>query len=220
MSKKPDSPRRFVNLQASNVSVYDERKRVVGIGCFERRFQQSGIFVLEGAHWSRFVTPMGPLSPYPENDEQGFRPEMVRRDKAAQAAVEAGQSPDSFRSEEETAPEGDPEAESGTDETEPVDPGEEGDEGEEEELDETDRSPDADDATGEEDDADEEGASDSDDGGDENVSITLVELRAMTKAQLVELATNNEIDTSGNKATLLERIEAALFTAESDSDEE
>jgi hypothetical protein len=198
-------PLRFVNLQPSTVTVFDENKRNVGVGPFHLRHQQgAGVYVLEGTHWAMFKAPYGPLSVYPDSDEDGFSSKMVRRDKAAQSAVEGGQSPDSFRAEAKkaetvatpVAPVGKPAKPVEPPKPNPVDT----------------KKPD----TVEDNDSDEADKSDPDeadsDDADEEVEITLDELRSMKKNDLIELAKANKIDSKGTPKELLKRLEAALFS--------
>lgn len=64
--KNTNHPPRFVNLAVTVVTVFDETKRNVRVAPWHRRdIDPNGIFVVEGAHYQKFVSGRGPLHPFP-----------------------------------------------------------------------------------------------------------------------------------------------------------
>lgn len=66
MAKKKRPPR-FVNLTARTVMVFDEDKRTLRVAPWTLHDdRRDAIFVVEGDHYSQFVSGQGPLAPFPD----------------------------------------------------------------------------------------------------------------------------------------------------------
>ena len=64
MAKAKALPR-FVNLSNGTVTVFDETKRNVRVHPWANRDIRPGNYVVEGAHYQKFVSGRGPLHPFP-----------------------------------------------------------------------------------------------------------------------------------------------------------
>lgn len=67
--KAKKAPAKFVNLQPSNVSVYDKKGATVIVCPYNTPHKPDGVYVVEGEHFRQFVSPKGPLYPFPKPAE-------------------------------------------------------------------------------------------------------------------------------------------------------
>ncbi len=90
MAKKKVIPR-FVNLSGRPVMVFDEDKRTIRVQPFVRHDdRRDAIFVVEGDHYSQFVSGRGPLAPFPEGTplpDHGVVGTHATRDALAKAVA-------------------------------------------------------------------------------------------------------------------------------------
>lgn len=67
MTKTQTQPK-YVNLQATAVQVYDERRHPITVLPWSQRGRiPDGQYVVEGVHYQQFVSGRGPLYPFPAN---------------------------------------------------------------------------------------------------------------------------------------------------------
>jgi hypothetical protein len=97
MAKDKAKPK-YVNMQKSPTMVPGEDGRMVRVHPFDRRneAQDGAVYVVEGEHFEQFVSPQGPLYPFPVKALKAAedKAKALAEQNAAAAAEAAGVAPD------------------------------------------------------------------------------------------------------------------------------
>ncbi len=202
----------FVNTQSSPVTVFDENKQSVTVGCFERRHTQAnGIFLVKGEHYKQFEHPFGPLRRLSEADGSTFQDSQVRIQGDAETPINRAAIAEAAKAKEsEKATEVAEEVEY-KDNTEASTPDTSADK--EEKVSET---------APEQDSIDTEEIDTSADKEEEYTveDKTEAQVREMTKKDMVAFAKRNGVASNGNLEVLTERVISELYYGPDDEDDD